>query len=88
MLYQSSILPYNAPALIAGSGALLVLFYLIRPLLRPLRDIPGPIIARYTRLWELYQNWCGQFEHVTVALHKQYGIFICPRMGVSILTVL
>ncbi|RAO74216.1 uncharacterized protein BHQ10_010228 [Talaromyces amestolkiae] len=72
MLNQTSILSY-LPTLLAGSGALLVLYYLIEPLLRPLRDIPGPFLARYTRLWELYQNWRGQFEHVTVALHKQYG---------------
>lgn len=86
MLNQTSILSY-LPTLLAGSGALLVLYYLIEPLLRPLRDIPGPFLARYTRLWELYQNWRGQFEHVTVALHKQYGDFKWPKIAVLILTL-
>lgn len=79
MTYLSSVLSYNLPALIAGSGALLALYFLVVTILSPLRDVPGPTLARYTRLWELYQNWCGQFEHVTVALHKQYGIIRFPN---------
>lgn len=87
MLNQAFILSY-VPTLLAGSGVLLVLYYLIVPLLHPLRDVPGPVFARYTRLWEVYQNWCGQFEHVTVALHKQYGDYKCPKLGVLILNFL
>lgn len=68
----AALLP-NTPLLIATSGALLLLYYLVPALFSPLRDVKGPALARYTRLWELYQNWQGQLEHVTVALHKKYG---------------
>ncbi|KAL2795247.1 cytochrome P450 [Aspergillus keveii] len=64
---------YSASTLVVASVAVVLLYYLAGPFFSPLRDINGPALARYTRLWELYQNWCGQFEHITIALHKQYG---------------
>ncbi|KAJ6091455.1 hypothetical protein N7467_003424 [Penicillium canescens] len=75
MIYQLAYLPYNVPVLIAAASALLILYYLLGAL-GPLRDIKGPTLARYTRLWELYKNWQGQFEQVTIALHKQYGSIV------------
>ncbi|OJJ06606.1 hypothetical protein ASPVEDRAFT_140374 [Aspergillus versicolor CBS 583.65] len=65
--------PLSVPLLISASGALLFLYYLVPALLSPLGDVKGPALARYTRLWELYHNWQGQLEHVTIALHKKYG---------------
>lgn len=73
MISQLVYLPYDVPVLIAAASALLILYYLPVGLFSTLRDIKGPTLARYTRLWELYKNWQGQLEHVTVALHKQYG---------------
>ena len=81
MISQLAYLSYNAPVLIAAASALLILYYLLGAL-GPLRDIKGPTLARYTRLWELYKNWQGQLEHVTVALHKQYGNFIYPTWNI------
>lgn len=78
MTSQPTYLLYNVSVLIATSSALLILYRLLSVLFSPLRDIKGPTLARYTRLWELYKNWQGQFEHVTVALHKQYGSLIPP----------
>lgn len=71
MISQLAYLPYDV--LIAATSALLILYYLLGALFSPLRDVKGPTLTRYTRLWELYKNWQGQFEHVTVALHKKYG---------------
>ncbi|KAB5581285.1 cytochrome P450 [Coniochaeta sp. 2T2.1] len=73
MLSAVTYLPYGLPLLVTVPVTLIALYYLLQALLDPLRDVPGPAPARYTRLWELYKNWQGQFEHVTVALHKQYG---------------
>ncbi|CAI7653533.1 unnamed protein product [Penicillium discolor] len=39
----------------------------------PLRRVPGPWLARFTRLWELHQIRGGHFEQVNVELHQRYG---------------
>lgn len=39
----------------------------------PLRNVPGPFLAKYTDLWHLWRVWRGQFEQDDVALHKKYG---------------
>jgi hypothetical protein len=67
---------YGVPMLITAASILLILHYLFTGLFDPLRDVKGPTLARYTRLWEMYKNWQGQLEHVTVSLHKQYGNLI------------
>lgn len=66
--------PYNWPITVVAAVTLLILYKVLRALFDPLRDVPGPALTRYTRLWELYKNWEGQLEHVTVALHKKYGM--------------
>ena len=38
-----------------------------------LRDIPGPPIAAYTRLWRLYDVWKGQAHWTAIEVHKKYG---------------
>jgi hypothetical protein len=39
----------------------------------PLKDIPGPFPARFTRLWYLFANYKGNFELTNINLHKMYG---------------
>jgi hypothetical protein len=78
MLSQLATLQYDVPMLITAATVLLVLNYVLAALFNPLRDVKGPTLARYTRLWEAYKNWQGQLEHVTIALHKQYGSLIDP----------
>lgn len=84
MISDIESLPLSTPILIAATGALLVLYYLVPALLSPLRDVKGPALARYTRLWELYQNWQGQLEHVTVALHKEHGTSVALSLKTPI----
>ncbi|KIW16028.1 hypothetical protein PV08_06079 [Exophiala spinifera] len=61
--------------LLAGCGLLgiWVLFQLFSYLRDPLRDIPGPLAARFTRLWYLKEVACGRFEQTNIALHRKYG---------------
>ena len=47
----------------------------------PLRRIPGPWLARFTRLWELVQIRGGHFEQINLDLHRRYG----PRYMASFL---
>lgn len=41
--------------------------------LDPLRNVPGPFLARYTRLWLLRQYMKGDFEKTNISLHNKYG---------------
>lgn len=42
-------------------------------LFSPLRSIPGPLTARFTRLWFFYRVWQGGFEKENTALHRKHG---------------
>lgn len=53
--------------------ALCTSYCLLTILLDPLRHLPGPFIARFTRLWYLYQIHQGRFEQVNIELHRKYG---------------
>jgi cytochrome P450 len=39
----------------------------------PLRTVPGVFWARYTRLWEWFENLGGKFERTNMKLHDKYG---------------
>jgi hypothetical protein len=65
--------------LVAGGAC--VFYQLIGILLDPLRDIPGPFFARFTRWWYFNEIWKGSFERTEIELHKRYGpiVRIAPR---------
>ncbi|KAJ9608403.1 hypothetical protein H2200_007391 [Cladophialophora chaetospira] len=48
-------------------------YKLIVTLRDPLRTVPGPFLARFTKLWYLRNVWRGDFEKTNVALHKKHG---------------
>ena len=50
-------------------------------LLSPLRSIPGPFLARFTRLWFLHRVWRGDIAKENIALHRKYGKIV--RYGPS-----
>lgn len=50
-----------------------IIFILIKSILDPLRLVPGPLLARYTRLWYLYKIYQGDFEKTNIELHKRFG---------------
>jgi hypothetical protein len=55
------------------SGAAFVIYLLVQFVLDPLRDIPGPFLARFTRLWYFIEIYMGSFELTEIELHKKYG---------------
>jgi hypothetical protein len=55
------------------SCCLFLLFCVIQVLLDPLRSIPGPFLARFTRLWYFYNVYKGDFEITNIKLHEKYG---------------
>ncbi|KAK3112405.1 hypothetical protein LTR53_011352 [Teratosphaeriaceae sp. CCFEE 6253] len=59
---------------LCGAGlALAVIVYLYASVSDPLRDVPGPLLARFTRLWELQRVRGNHFEQVNWELHAKYG---------------
>ena len=65
----------NHPSVPAVAFAILglVAYGLLRVLSDPLRKVPGPWLARWTRLWEFQKVREGHMEQVNLDLHKQYG---------------
>ncbi|KAH9215292.1 cytochrome P450 that detoxifies the phytoalexin pisatin [Leptodontidium sp. 2 PMI_412] len=65
---------------LANLAALLLLIYLFWYcycfISSPLRGIPGPWAARFTRLWELFAVAQGDFNKRTIALHRNYGSIV------------
>ncbi|EXJ63764.1 hypothetical protein A1O7_00099 [Cladophialophora yegresii CBS 114405] len=63
-----------SPLVLIGALLSFWLIYQFVVVLRdPLRSVPGPFLARFTRLWYLRKVWQGDFEKTNVALHKKYG---------------
>lgn len=60
-------------SLILYSSALYLLFLTLCHLSNPLKSIPGPFLARFTRLWELHAVRKGDFEKTHYKLHERYG---------------
>ncbi|KAF2171543.1 hypothetical protein M409DRAFT_63770 [Zasmidium cellare ATCC 36951] len=54
--------------------AIVRIFYAL--FISPHKDIPGPLLARFTRLWELRQMIRGDSHETIVNLHKQHGPII------------
>lgn len=58
---------------LAGLIVLGVVSYVYQTLTSPLRSVPGPFLARFTRLWELHAVLTGENTKFNMALHKKYG---------------
>lgn len=44
-----------------------------------LRNIPGPTVAKYTRLWKLHSAWKGDHHTTAIKLHRKHGPLV--RIG-------
>ena len=55
-----------------GGGGVLV-YFLLQQILDPLRSVPGPFFARFTRLWYFIHVYKGSFELKEIELHRKYG---------------
>jgi len=59
--------------LVTALVAARLLFLVYRTLASPLRSVPGPFAARFSRAWYWYRVWRGHFERDNIRLHEQYG---------------
>jgi hypothetical protein len=69
-------LPVIGPVgLIAAAVGLAIMFNLLRNFLGdPLKRIPGPFFARFSRLWLLAQYHKGNYHFTNIELHRKYGM--------------
>ena len=73
MLFLAHNLPREVASVIAALSLCSILYRFYRTFSGPLRHVPGPALARFTRLWEVVKTWKGDFEQTNLALHKRYG---------------
>ncbi|OTA56064.1 putative cytochrome P450 [Hypoxylon sp. EC38] len=59
--------------LILGAAIFTLLLLLISPSLSYSRRIPGPVLAKFTRLWYAWQQYGNNFHWTNVKLHRQNG---------------
>jgi hypothetical protein len=71
----------NAVSLGLISAGFLATYLLLSVLLDPCRSIPGPFIARFTKLWTLYQVFKGDYEVTAAKLHRKYGPIVRVQPG-------
>lgn len=51
----------------------LVIFAAFRAISSPLRGVPGPLLARFSRMWYVWQINLGKFHLKNIELHRQKG---------------
>lgn len=60
---------------------LLIVRSIIRPFFLSPRNVPGPFLARFSRLWYLKQVYEGGFEKTNIELHRRYGKSSCRTLA-------
>ncbi|PVH74486.1 cytochrome P450 [Cadophora sp. DSE1049] len=50
-----------------------ILYRIFRAASSPLRSIPGPFLARFTRLWYFGKLHAYNYQETNIALHRRYG---------------
>jgi cytochrome P450 len=67
---------YLLPAVVLASLGLFAAYHLLSHLyslfFSPLRNIPGPLSARFSRLYYFAHVYGGHWEHRNIKLHRQY----------------
>lgn len=73
MTMLKELLSLSLGSILTLGAGVCVVYSLVLWLIDPLRSVPGPLLARFTRLWYLYKIYKGDFERTNVNLHKKYG---------------
>jgi hypothetical protein len=60
-------------------------YYIICYLISPLKDIPGPFLARFTNLWRVYNYYRFVPLDTQKKLHAQYGTAV--RLGPNMISL-
>lgn len=65
----------------AGLVGLRLCIWAVQQLSAPDRALPGPWVARFTKLWYLHQVRTGTFHHTNITLHEKYGPIVRVAPG-------
>lgn len=68
-------LPINGRWTLLGAVALFIAFAWAR--WRKYPAAPGPMLARFTNVWQAYQMSRGDFHKLNVELHRKHGTYLC-----------
>lgn len=49
---------------------------IVRRYWTPIRDVPGPLLASFSNLWQVLQILKGHTEAETLKLHQKHGMLI------------
>lgn len=73
---ESLVLPQGWPswALVVVAAVLVRVFY--RRHWTSIRDVPGPFLASFSNLWQVWHIIQGHTEAETIELHKKHGMWI------------
>ncbi|KAH7303302.1 cytochrome P450 [Stachybotrys elegans] len=69
------------PQAITGAGIFSLLVFFITPSFSWSRKIPGPFLARYTRLWYMWQKYRNDFHWTNIKLHREKGKIVQVMPG-------
>ncbi|ETS74955.1 hypothetical protein PFICI_13439 [Pestalotiopsis fici W106-1] len=86
MSYQFQVLAVvreNFSLVLLSLPLILLFWYLWTAFRSPLRQYPGPLLAKWTNLWRLYHVSTGNSHQVFHDLHKKYGPIV--RLGPNLL---
>jgi hypothetical protein len=59
--------------LVLAVVSILFLRTLLRAFVTPLRNVPGPFLAKFSRFWKLREYYRGGFERTNIELHQRHG---------------
>lgn len=69
--------PLDLSALVVFIGTLLAATYVFKVYTHPLKNIPGPFLAKFTNARFLYHAWKGDLHLDHVRCHQTYGCLTC-----------
>ena len=62
--------------------ALAPIYVVVHAITDPLRRLPGPFLARFSRLWYFREVYGGAFEKHSLQLHEKFGELQCKPTSI------
>jgi len=78
------IMPFSMELGLGASTVVLLTVYVVGVAVRrryfsAISDVPGPFLASFSILWEIWEIIAGHIEVTVIALHEKHGKVLWPR---------